>query len=52
MSRPKGTDKRIAGIILLGTPLNERYKTSDLKTKELGKLLRKICTAMLKRNNP
>lgn len=52
MSSPrKLNDNRIPGIVLMGTPMDKAYKTTGLKTKALGNLLRGLYAAFLRRGN-
>jgi len=52
MSSPrKLNDNRIPGIVLMGTPMDKPYKTTGLKTKALGNLLRGLYVAFLRRGN-
>jgi hypothetical protein len=51
VNKPKAAEEsRIAGmVIMLRTPLNGNYRTTELKTRQLGELLRTVFTAIRNR---
>lgn len=53
VEKPKASnDSRIAGMILMRTPLSGHYRTTDPKAAQLGKLLRTVFAALKRPNAP